>query len=118
MAYYIHIFPENLFLENEKDYSLQTSLILTSSTGNCLSDQIHRKRFWTCSCDAHCSWDLCRSSTLPSDCLPDGNTKWIFDSVKNGWVAHKIRGSKKIVLIIYIYSLSSLLNVSLRFLLG
>ena len=94
MANYIHIFPENLFLENENDYSLQTSLILTSSTGNCLSDQIHRKRFWTCSCDAHCSLDLCRSSTPPSDCLPDTDTEWTFDVVKNVWVAQKIRGIK------------------------
>ena len=75
-----------------KDYGLNTNLIPRSPKDDCLPNKIYRERFSTCSCDDHCSWDLCRSLTLPSDCLLGKDSIWKLDNVKNAWVAQLRRG--------------------------
>ena len=78
----------------KNDYRLYVSLIPRSSKHDCLPNKVHRERFGTCSCDAHCSWDLCRSSIPPSECLLDTDLTWELDSVKNAWVAQLLRGNR------------------------
>ena len=75
------------------DYSLDGSLIPRSFKGYCLSDKIYRERFRTCSCDTHCSWDLCRSFTPPTNCLLGTDSAWKLDNVKNAWVAQRLGGN-------------------------
>ena len=76
-----------------KDYSLDVNLIPRSTEDDCLSShKIFRDRFKTCSCDNHCSWDLCRSLHSPSDCLLGTDKKWEFDNQKDAWVAQLLRG--------------------------
>ena len=70
-----------------KDYSLTVGLIPRSIKNGCSTNKIHRSRFSTCSCDAHCSWDLCRSSIPPSNCLLGMSSIWILDNIKDAWVA-------------------------------
>ena len=55
--------------------------------------KIHRSRFSTCSCDAHCSWDLCRSADPPTECLFATESMWKLDNVKNAWVAQHLEGN-------------------------
>ena len=84
------------------DYSLDGSLIPRSFKGYCLSDKIYRERFRTCSCDNHCSWDLCRSFTPPTDCLLGPDSVWKLDNVKNAWVAQRLGGNTLILSYIFI----------------
>ena len=88
---------------SDRDYSLLVSLIPRSysstlsshpSFDRCLSNKVQRARFGTCSCDAHCSWDLCRSSYPPSGCLLGTGSIWKSDSIKNAWVAQLLEGNK------------------------
>ena len=74
------------------DYGLDVSLIPQSSKDGCSSNKIYRERFGTCSCDTHCSWDLCRSLIPPSDCLLGTDSIWRWDNVKNAWVAQLLEG--------------------------
>ena len=75
------------------DYSLDVNKIPHPPKHGCLRNQIYRERFGTCSCDAHCSWDLCRSSIPPSECLIGTNITWNLDNVKNAWVAQLLEGN-------------------------
>ena len=75
------------------DYSLDVNKIPHPPKHGCLRNQIYRERFGTCSCDAHCSWDLCRSSNPPSQCLLGTRSKWILDNAKDAWVAQIIEGN-------------------------
>ena len=77
-----------------KDYGLNTNLIPRSPKDNCISNKVYRKRFGTCSCDGHCSWDLCRTLTLPSDCLLGTDSTWKLDTIKNAWVGQLLKGDK------------------------
>ena len=79
------------------DYSLDGSLIPRSFKGYCSSNKIYRDRFRTCSCDTHCSWDLCRSFTPPTDCLLGTDSVWKVDNVKNAWVAQRLGGNASIL---------------------
>ena len=74
------------------DYGLDVSLIPQFSKDGCSSNKIYRERFGTCSCDTHCSWDLCRSLIPPSDCLLGTDSIWRWDNVKNAWVAQLLEG--------------------------
>ena len=75
------------------DYSLDVNKIPHSLKHGCLPNQINRERFGACSCDAHCSWDLCRSSIPPSECLIGTKSTWNLDNVKNAWVAQLLEGN-------------------------
>ena len=77
----------NKLLIPATDYRLDSSLIPRPFDGNCLSNNVYRERFGTCGCDIHCSWDLCRSLSPPSDCLLNTESEWKFDSVKDALVA-------------------------------
>ena len=77
-----------------KDYGLNTNLIPRSPKDNCISNKVYRKRFGTCSCDGHCSWDICRTLSLPSDCLLGTDSTWKLDTVKNAWVGQPLKGDK------------------------
>ena len=73
------------------DYSLNVSLIPHSSEPECLPNKAYRDRFRTCSCDSHCSWDVCRLSTPPFDCLMGTESTWRYDNAKNAWVAQILK---------------------------
>ena len=90
------------------DYGLDGSLIPRSFKGYCLSDKIYRERFRTCSCDTHCSWDLCRSFTPPTNCLLGTDSVWKLDNVKNAWVAQRLGGNTLIFAINLLLALSIL----------
>ena len=79
------------------DYGLDGSLIPRSFKGYCLSDKIYRERFRTCSCDTHCSWDLCRTFIPPTNCLLGTDSVWKLDNVKNAWVAQNLGGNNLIL---------------------
>ena len=68
-------------------------MIPRSLENDCLPNKINRKRFDTCSCDAHCSWDVCRTSIPSSECLLGTYSIWKPDHVKNSWMAQRINGN-------------------------
>ena len=47
----------------------------------------------TCHCEDHCSWDLCRLTEPPDQCLQGTNSKWQWDDVKSAWVAQIKQGN-------------------------
>ena len=53
----------------------------------------YRKRVGGCTCNDHCSWDLCRTFEPPTDCLFGTNSDWKWDRPQNAWVAHIIEGN-------------------------
>ena len=72
-----------------RDYNLDVSLIPRSSKNDCAT---YRERLGTCTCDDHCSWDLCRLSNPPDDCLLGTNSKWKWDKRKKAYVAQIMMG--------------------------
>ena len=46
---------------------------------------------FTCFCENHCSWEICRLNVPPSECLPTNNTKWVWNSEKLHW---SLQGNK------------------------
>ena len=75
-----------------KDYDLNVSSIPHAFDVNCEISAGYRTRFGVCTCDDHCSWDLCRLLEPPDDCLLRTNSEWIWDSLKNAYVAQIIEG--------------------------
>ena len=75
------------------DYGLQMNMLPHSSQAACLQTNIYRARFGTCSCDTHCSWDLCRSSNPPPECLLGTDSVWKLDNAKDAWVAQILEGN-------------------------
>ena len=73
------------------DYSLDVSLLPRTFVNDCPINSNYRARFGTCSCDKHCSWDLCRASIPLIGCLLRTESMWMFDSLKNAWVAQHIK---------------------------
>ena len=51
----------------------------------------HRKAagFLTCNCEDHCSWEACRLTNPPHNCISSmkKDTVWAWDSIKKFWVA-------------------------------
>ena len=47
----------------------------------------------TCRCEQHCAWDLCRLTIPPKDCLLGIVGRWMWDSLKNAWVAQENQGN-------------------------
>ena len=79
--------------ERVNDYALDVSTIPSFPQHRCSFTQHYRDRFGACTCDGHCSWDLCRKSIPPSDCLLGTHSTWKWDKVKNAWVAQIIQGN-------------------------
>ena len=73
--------------EKIKDYILDVSAIPRTSYDECEASAAYRRRFWACSCNDHCSWDMCRLSEPPKDCLLGANSEWKWDNLKNAYVA-------------------------------
>ena len=69
-----------------------TSLIPRSSGSNCLTNRSYRAKLGVCSCEPHCSWDLCRLVETPIDCLNGTSGKWKWDDRQNSWVAQIDQG--------------------------
>ena len=44
---------------------------------------------FTCACEDHCRWDVCRLVNPPTDCLNEVDAYWKWDFTKNYWVAQK-----------------------------
>ena len=75
-----------------KDYILDISLMPRASNDECEVTAAYRTRFGVCSCNDHCSWDACRLSEPPEECLLNKNSEWKWDSLKNAYVAQIIEG--------------------------
>lgn len=82
----------NLLSNTANDYSLDARLIPQSPKTDCSTDSHYRQRFGTCSCDSHCSWDLCRTIPPPVSCLHGTGGVWEWDMDKNAWVAQMGKG--------------------------
>ena len=70
-----------------KDYVLKVSSIPRSSKTECAIGSKYRGRFGVCTCNEHCSWDLCRLVEPPKDCLLATGSVWQWDNLKNAYVA-------------------------------
>ena len=77
---------------HNKDYVLDGSSIPHASKDECEVIAAYRERFGVCSCNDHCSWDTCRVSEPPQDCLLSTNSEWKWDNLKNAFVAQIIHG--------------------------
>ena len=75
------------------DYGLDTRLIPQSHKNDCPMTSKYRARFGVCSCNSHCSWDLCRMIIPPTDCLLRIRSTWNWDQNKSAWVAQTIKGT-------------------------
>ena len=75
---------------NTKDYIVEVSLIPRAGNDECKAT--YRARFGVCTCNDHCSWDICRLLEPPDDCLLGKNSEWKWDSLKNAFVAQIIDG--------------------------
>ena len=73
--------------ESASDYNLNVSLIPRSSQQNCPAYSGFRERFGVCTCNEHCSWDLCRNLLPPNKCLAGTGSVWVWDHLKHAWVA-------------------------------
>ena len=47
----------------------------------------------SCSCEDHCSWDMCRIAVAPTECLKGTYSEWQWDYVKKAWVAQVTQGN-------------------------
>ena len=75
---------------NKKDYVVDMYSIPRASIDACKAT--YRARFGVCTCNDHCSWDICRVLEPPDDCLLGTNSEWQWDDLKNAFVAQKIDG--------------------------
>jgi len=66
---------------------LNGGLIPTQPEDGCPENSFARDRFDTCTCEEHCSWDLCRLEDAPSACLKGTFSKWVWAKHKMAWVA-------------------------------
>ena len=41
----------------------------------------------TCFCEEHCSWEMCRLTQCPEECVRDVKSTWAWNSDKHFWVA-------------------------------
>ena len=80
--------------ESASDYNLNVSLIPRSTQQNCPAYSEFRERFGVCTCNEHCSWDLCRSLLPPNDCLAGTGSVWVWDHLKHAWVAQIDNGNE------------------------
>ena len=49
--------------------ALDPRLIPQSPWSNCAISSKYRARFGVCTCNSHCSWDLCRTIVAPNSCI-------------------------------------------------
>ena len=74
---------------------IDTNLVPRMSINNCPSYSSYRSKLGVCSCEPHCSWDLCRLEEGPLDCLNGTKSKWRWNNEKNAWVAQMNKGIKQ-----------------------
>ena len=79
-------------MDPAKHYSLNVSSIPRASYDYCSRSATYRRGLGVCTCNDHCSWDLCRVSEPPDDCLQGTNSEWQWDNLKNAYVAQIIDG--------------------------
>ena len=72
---------------NPKDYMLDVYSIPRATNDKCDISATYRKAFGVCTCNDHCSWDICRLLDPPNDCLLGTNSEWKWDNLKNAFVA-------------------------------
>ena len=81
----------NVSTQGESIYNEQG--IPRSAKGECTRREFYREWFGVCTCDDHCSWDLCRTFDPPIDCLFGTNSRWEWDPPRNAWVAKIFEGN-------------------------
>ena len=69
-------------------------MIPRMSEHGCPKNSEHRDELNTCSCEDHCSWDLCRLETPPKSCLSGTNSNWRWNRIKSAWSAQISLGNK------------------------
>ena len=72
------------------------SLIPVASENNCHTYYGYRENASVCSCEPHCSWDLCRLVGHPISCLQGTRSKWQWSRKKNAWVAQIVNGIESV----------------------
>ena len=92
---YFHI-PELIDAKILASYSVNIDLIPRPNADRCPS-RMHYKTSQdingSCSCEDHCSWDMCRLVVPPMECLMEIYSEWQWDYVKKAWVAQVIQGN-------------------------
>ena len=68
-------------------YSLDVFSIPRATNDRCPLTATYRTRFGVCTCNDHCSWDICRLLDPLDDCLLGTNSEWKWDNLKNAYVA-------------------------------
>ena len=71
------------------DYRLIPSV---TSKAECTGDSTYREKYGVCSCEPHCSWDLCRLEERPVGCLQGAEIEWQWDNSLHAWVAQMDKG--------------------------
>ena len=46
----------------------------------------------TCTCEDHCSWDMCLLVHPPEECMCGTGSQWYWDSGISVWVAQVVQG--------------------------
>ena len=77
---------------NSKDYILNVTSIPRAPNDECAIGETYRKKFEACTCNEHCSWDICRLLEPPDSCLLGTKSEWTWDNIKNAYVAQIIKG--------------------------
>ena len=90
---YTNISKSSFLDKSANDHSLNASLIPRSLRQECPDDSQYRERFGVCTCNEHCSWDLCRSLVPPKNCLAGTGSVWLWDHLKYAWVAQIDKGN-------------------------
>ena len=83
----------------KKEFSLDLDLIPRRPENGCPNKKPYKNvyDFQTCSCENHCSWDLCRLHDPPGQCLAGTGSTWKWDILKSSWVAQVVQGIKLLV---------------------
>ena len=82
---------------------LDSSGFLPDANGCPKNTRLHyrgeNEEYMTCSCEEHCSWDLCRLEEAPEACLQGTARQWVWNPIKNAW-ATQIKHCNKIFSVI------------------
>ena len=78
--------------KHEDTSTIDVALIPRSDPINCPLNFGYREKIGACSCEPHCSWDLCRLEERPVGCLHGAEIEWQWDNLLHAWVAQMDKG--------------------------
>ena len=70
-------------------YSLNVDLIPRTNADGCPKNTLYKVLYGlgSCRCEDHCSWELCRLTVPPKQCIIDTYSVWQWDDKIRAWVA-------------------------------